>query len=258
VAITSLGFRTDIMLLALSGSQVREEDGLTVVSTPANPTFWWGNFVLAGDLSRVLDAVHAHGAAFPGADFVSIGVDGTDQTPGIDAVAAAHGLQPDCATVLSATSVAPPPRPNAEATVRRLEGDADFAQCADLQVAGAPEDGRAFVEQRVAAWRALQDAGHGAWFGAFLDGTMRAGLGVFTDGSGVARYQAVDTHPDFRGRGLAGTLVHRAGSEALAWPGVQTLVIAADPEYHAIRIYRAVGFDGTETQTLLIRKPPGR
>jgi len=86
---------------------------------------------------------------------------------------------------------------------------------------------------------------------------MVSGLGVFTDGRGVARYQAVDTHPEFRGRGLAGTLVHHAGAQALTWPGVQTLVIGADPEYHAIRIYRSVGFDGTETQVQLLRPPAG-
>ena len=33
--------------------------------------------------------------------------------------------------------------------------------------------------------------------------------------------------------------------------GAGTLVMVADPEYVAIRIYRSVGFDGTETQTQL-------
>ena len=53
--------------------------------------------------------------------------------------------------------------------------------------------------------------------------------GLYTDGNGVARFQAVDRHPDYRRRGLAGTLVHHAGAEGLTWPGVQTLVIVADP-----------------------------
>ncbi len=254
----SLGFRTDIMLLALGGSQVGEQDGLTVVRTPAVPDFWWGNFVLAPDAARVDDAIAAHAAAFPAADFTSVGIDGTDPVPGVEALAAARGMTHEAITMLSAMALVPPARPNTDASVRRLDGDEDFAQCVELQHVNAPEDGRAYTERRVAGYRRLQDGGHGAWFGAFLDGTLRAGLGVFTDGSGVARFQAVDTHPDFRGRGLAGTLVHHAGTEALRWPGVRTLVIGADPEYHAIRIYRAVGFDGTETQTQLIRRPPGR
>jgi hypothetical protein len=34
---------------------------------------------------------------------------------------------------------------------------------------------------------------------------------------------------------------------------VRTLVIVADPEYHAIRIYRSLGFTETETQIELER-----
>jgi hypothetical protein len=32
--------------------------------------------------------------------------------------------------------------------------------------------------------------------------------------------------------------------------------MVADPEYLAIRIYRALGFDGTETQVQLTKAPP--
>jgi hypothetical protein len=34
-------------------------------------------------------------------------------------------------------------------------------------------------------------------------------------------------------------------------------VIVADPGDEAIRVYRSVAFDGTETQVQLLRKPPG-
>jgi hypothetical protein len=44
-----------------------------------------------------------------------------------------------------------------------------------------------FIEGRTAAVRRLVDAGHGVWFGAFLDGRLAAQLGLFTDGRGVAR-----------------------------------------------------------------------
>jgi GNAT superfamily N-acetyltransferase len=257
--VASLGFRTDLMLLALQGSAVDERaDGLIVVHTPSNPAFWWGNFVLAPAPDALPAAVACFAAEFPAAHHVAIGVDGTDGAPGIDDVAGALGLAVERITMLSATAVHPPPRPNAAAELRRLSSAADFAQSVALQGANVPGEDPGFVAQRVADWRVLQERGHGAWFGAFLDGRLCAGLGLFTDGSGVARFQAVDTHPDFRGRGLAGTLVHHAATDGLTWPGVRTLVIAADPAYHAIRIYRSVGFDGTETQLQLVRRPPGR
>ncbi len=65
----------------------------------------------------------------------------------------------------------------------------------------------------------------------------------------------METHPDARRRGLASALVHHAGRSALG-NGVTTLVIVADPGYHAIGIYRALGFVETETQVQLTR-PPG-
>jgi GNAT superfamily N-acetyltransferase len=256
VPVASLGFRTDLMLLTLGGSSITERDGLTVLATPSTPDFWWGNFVLAPDAGSVEAAVALHAEAFPEADFVSIGVDGTDGAPGIEAPAAAQGLTVERITVLSSATVGLPPHPNTDAEVRRLRSDEEFEAAADLQHTNSPASGRDHVARRFTTWRRLMDEGHGAWFGAFLDGRLCASLGLFTDGNGIARYQAVDTHPDHRRRGLAGTLVHDAGSEGLTWPGVHTLVILADPGDDAIRVYRSVGFDGTETQVQLVHEPP--
>jgi hypothetical protein len=74
--------------LALGGSSITEHDGLTVVATPRTPDFWWGNFVLAPDASALDTAVALHAEMFPEADFVSVGIDGTDGALGIDAAAA--------------------------------------------------------------------------------------------------------------------------------------------------------------------------
>jgi predicted GNAT family acetyltransferase len=76
------------------------------------------------------------------------------------------------------------------------------------------------------------------------------------DGQGAARFQSVQTHPDARGQGLASTLVHRASTYGLNELGAGTLVMVADPEYLAIRIYRALGFTDTETQIQLTKPAP--
>jgi predicted GNAT family acetyltransferase len=113
------------------------------------------------------------------------------------------------------------------------------------------EDYLAFATQRALDDRALCDAGHGAWWGAFVDGRLASVMGLVDAGYGLARYQSVETHPEFRGRGLAGTLVHRVAAYGFDEMGARTLVMVADPDYLAIRIYRSVGFDGTETQSQL-------
>ena len=104
--------------------------------------------------------------------------------------------------------------------------------------------------------RRMQARGFGAWFGAFEAGRMVSGLGVFGDGSGIVRFQNVETHPEHRSKGLAGTLVHRAGQFAQQEMGARTLVIVADQVGSAIRIYRSVGFRGAETQVQLQRQQP--
>jgi len=138
-----------------------------------------------------------------------------------------------------------------------LASDDDWIEAVELRMAsddGVDDPGhRLFVERKNDAMRALQDAGHGGWFGAFTDGRMVAALGIYTDGRGVGRYQSVETHAAYRNRGLAGTLVHHAGRYAATDLGVLTLVIVADPDYVASRIYRSLGFDGTETQIQLSR-----
>jgi GNAT superfamily N-acetyltransferase len=261
--IRSLGYRTDLMLLHLEGSTVERRDGYHVIRTPENPTFWWGNYVLldeapaAGAFDQALETFRAE---HPTAAHVAIGVDTTDGVlPDEDAIKAA-GFTVERMTVMTTRSVHAPPRPNREAACRRLTSDDDWEQALDLQMANntsfEPVSHRAFSAVRLAAARRLAESGAGGWFGAFVDGTMRSGMGLFTDGSGVARFQAVDTHPDFRGRGLAGTLVEHVSRVGFDELGAATLVMCADPGYLAIRVYRSVGFADGETQLMIERKPP--
>ncbi len=65
---------------------------------------------------------------------------------------------------------------------------------------------------------------------------------------GLARYQDVETHPEFRRQALAGTLVGHAGRYGLADLGAVRLVMVADPDYHAFRLYESLGFRRTEDQ----------
>jgi hypothetical protein len=41
VGIVSLGYRTDLMLLALQGSVIEQRAGYQVIRTPANPEYHW-------------------------------------------------------------------------------------------------------------------------------------------------------------------------------------------------------------------------
>jgi RimJ/RimL family protein N-acetyltransferase len=257
---SSLGFRSDLMLLSLQGSDIEQREGYLVVRTPTNPTFHWGNFLLledapeAGSVRRWIDAFRRE---FPGADHLALGVDGTSGDAGKADELAAERLETERSTVLSAAAIRPPARPNRDADFRMLDADndSDWDAALSLQEANFPpmDDDGEFARRRLSGHRELQARGHGGWFGAFLGDRMVSGLGIFGDDSGLARYQNVDTHPDFRNRGLAGTLVHFAGQYAFEQLRARSLVIVADPDYTAITLYRALGFDRTEIQVQLTR-----
>src|SRR5258708_28834018 len=51
VEVRSLGYRTDLAILALEGSQVTDQGDHLVIRTAGNPDYWWGNFLLLRDLN---------------------------------------------------------------------------------------------------------------------------------------------------------------------------------------------------------------
>jgi ribosomal protein S18 acetylase RimI-like enzyme len=261
--IGSLAFRTDLAMLEHSGSAVEDRGTHLVVRTPDNPTYWWGNFLLLPSAPRDADEARAwmatFEAQFPAARHRTFGVDGTRGSEEDLAPFAELGMSTEWLSVMTATqsAVHEPDRPNADATFRPLASDDEWAQQVHLSTAGEdPEtDGGAFVTRQAAAQRHLVDAGHGAWWGAFDGDRLLASMGLFTASPGLARFQNVKTHPNARGRGLAGTLVHRVSRYGFEELGAHTLVMVADPAYLAIRIYRSVGFTDTERQLHAERKP---
>jgi GNAT superfamily N-acetyltransferase len=257
VRITSLGFRTDVALRVLEGAEVTDRGDHLVIRTPANPEFWWGNFLLLAQVPRPGEAaawLARFAAEFPAARHVALGVDTAGDDPVPEDLATA-GLAAEHAAVLTAARPNPPPHPNTDAEIRLLDSDADWRQSVELAIRCHDADEPAFLERRTMARRLLTQTGAGAWFGAFAGGRLQAQLGLFDVGDGYARYQHVETDPQARRRGLAGTLLSTAGRYGREVLGTSTFVIVADPAGVAIRIYRAGGFTPREAQ-LSFERPP--
>lgn len=249
--VESLAFRTDLALLALGGSQVEDHDTHVAVRTPDNPTYRWGNFLLLPEAptAEVLpDWQRTFEETFPGLEHRTFGVAAAHGTRDDLAAFAAAGFEVEASAVMTATAVHEPPRPNRDAAYRRLVSDDDWAQLVELRSTGEDADEREFVAAKVVAERRTAETGLGAWWGAFVDGRLLSSMGLVTASPGLARFQQVHTHSDARGRGLAGTLVHEVSRYGFDELGATTLVMVADPDYLAIRIYRSVGFADTETQ----------
>jgi ribosomal protein S18 acetylase RimI-like enzyme len=269
VRITSLGYRTDVMVRRLSGSLVEEHSDYTVVRTPENPAFWWGNFLLMPAAPSLADAAQWESwfvAELPDAQHRAFGLDTTDGACG-DAVAlAALGATTRINAVMSAGTAREPKLPDFEL---RTFDEPDWAQLATLRSTvyeapdvdtsddeTSPENVEAmFVARQIAASQKLVADGDGEWLGAFDHGRLVAALGIVSDGLGTARYQAVETHPNYRRRGLAGRLVYDAATLAADRFDAHQLVIVADPEDHARRLYESLGFVTIERQVEIMRSP---
>jgi ribosomal protein S18 acetylase RimI-like enzyme len=260
--IQSLGYRTDLAIRVLEGSQIEDRGDYLVIRSPQNPTFWWGNFLLLSAPPRPGQAgewLARFETEFPGASHVALGVDVTEADAMDPRELIEAGLRLTRLAVLTASDVHVPPRPNPDATYRMLSGDGDWEQAAELRAAvsaGEPGSEPEFLRARLAAERAITEAGHGSWFGAFVDGRLLAQLGLITGQAGLARYQNVETHPAARRQGLAGSLVWHAGRHALAAQGASTLIMVADPAEVAIRVYRSVGLVAAQAQIGFERQPP--
>jgi ribosomal protein S18 acetylase RimI-like enzyme len=257
-AIRSLAYRTDLILLACGGELIDRGDYI-VVRSPQNPHYWWGNFLLwrrppaAGDLERWRERFAAE---LPGARHMTFGWDAPDGATGELAPFVAAGFAVARAIVLTARALTPPRPSAAPLTIRPLHSDDDWQQATanQLRCADHPAVDAELVNAQMRRYRALAASGLGAWHGAFSDGRLVGDLGLYGDG-GVGRFQNVETHPDFRRRGVCQTLVYEVSRRALA-SGIATLVMVADPDYHAARIYESLGFRAAEEQLGLELAPP--
>lgn len=231
-------------MLELAGSRVVQHADHLQVSTPANPGYHWGNFLLVTDPARVADAGHwvrAFRSAFPHADWLALGL---VVAPADDGAWRALGLEVEVDEVLT-TTTPPASRPSPDGcVVRRFEGpDWDRSVARAVRDDPGGEDPAAyerFVRRRIATRRALSETDDAAYFGAFDDGELVAELGVVRCGS-TARYSNVGTDASHRRRGHASHLLGVAGAWS-AERGCDRWVIVTEPTNPAGRVYRRAGF----------------
>lgn len=171
VEIRSLGYRTDVMARRAEGSEISQRDGYVMVRTPANPGFYWGNFLLlahppaGGDLGGWLARFASE---FPAAGHVAFGIDVRQRSAVDPGPFTTAGFTISEGNVMTAAELREPPHPDSGVHIRTLTSDADWLQSLQLRVAcyGEPDNGE-FLARRTGQARALTERGHGAWFGAF-------------------------------------------------------------------------------------------
>ncbi len=254
----SLGYRTDLVFSEFEGEIIDRGDYL-VIATPANPGYFWGNFLLfteppmQGDLQRWSKLYSAEFSCWPQVDHLAFGWDSPDGTEGAVSPFLDAGFRVLRRTVLAASEVVCPSLYNPTVAVRPLQGDSDWSQVLETQLESSiSEEGHSpshieMTRARVVEYRAMAEAGLGKWFGAFVGGKMAGGLGLFVK-NGIGRFQEVVTRFDYRRQGICRSLVYQASIQAFGHMGAEKLVMVADDDYVAARIYEQVGFRPVERQ----------
>jgi ribosomal protein S18 acetylase RimI-like enzyme len=252
-----LDLKTDL-LFARYDSDILDRGAYTVVRTPSNPTFHWGNFLIfprapePGDASAWSVAFLREFGHYPALRHRAYtwGAEKIGETARAEFAALGVGLETNrVLTLESAADLRVPPKFAADVEVRALRTDAEWEAAIEDQIATrrdtfAREDYEPFKRRQFDRYRRMHAAGLGGWFGAFLEGRLVADLGLYHE-RGVGRFQSVGTHPDFRRRGICARLVHDVARTGLAAGEIGTLVMVADDAGYAAGIYESVGFRAT-------------
>jgi ribosomal protein S18 acetylase RimI-like enzyme len=252
-----LGYRTDLIFPAFDG-EIIDRGGYLVIRSPADPTFYWGNFLLfsrppqEGDYAKWRDLLAREIGTPPETEHQTFGWDSPEGAEGVILPFLQAGFRLNRSVFMTSTELQAPAKPAELVSMRALKSESDWEQAVDNQVV-CREPGfreseyRIFQNRQMDRYREMAESGFGDWFGAFVDERLVADLGIFHQ-DGLGRFQSVETHPDFRRRGIAGTLIFEAGRQAMAEYDLHTLVIVAETDSSPARLYESLGFQLAEKQ----------
>ena len=270
----SLGWRTHLIFPRFDAQVIERADCL-VVRTPANPAFWWGNFLLfdqapqPGDAARWLrrfdEELVRHDSRV---QHLAYGIDVSEPFE-LPADFAAAGLALSEESVLQIAAHQLRPASLADGfTVRPLRLPKEAGLVVDAQVASdagehEPQSYRRHREKMMERYGAMSCAAWGHWFGVFAHTPtgerLVADCGLYADGplsqQTPGRFQHVSTHPAWRRRGLCRAMIHAVCRHGFEQMGLQHLVMQADPHEVAIGIYESLGFQRGASTWQLERKP---
>ena len=257
--VRSLALTTELALAAMRG-RVTDRDDYIVVETPDNPGFYDGNVLVlpappqVGEVTYWTRRFGDELGKNPAIKHVTLWWDGTNGDEGAAAELRAAGFALMSNQVMvaergarageqPATYSATP----AEPLLPRVLTPDEVLATADLAYTlGDRHDDtyRLFLDRR-ATWHSdLVARGLATFWGVFDGELLVASLGLVWLGK-LARYQDVQALPSHRRRGLAGALLALSAQEAFA-RGAERVVIIAEPDSEASRVYARLGFRSVE------------
>jgi len=257
--VQSLGYRTDLIFPKFEG-QINDHGDYLVIKTDSNPHYHWGNFILfpnspqKGDLVRWRDIFTSEIGGPPDYFHQAFGWDSTTADRGDLGAFIEAGFKVNQYTFLSATKddIHRSPQHNPNVSIRPFEKESDWAAALEIQIACrgpnvSPKSFAEFIQRKMDRYRRMVASNLGFWFGAFVDDQLVSNLGIFFH-EDLGRFQGIATHPHCKRKGFCGTLVYVAALHAFEERQTSRLVMGADENYSAAKIYESIGFRATERQ----------
>jgi GNAT superfamily N-acetyltransferase len=258
----SLSLRSEIAVFRELG-EVLPRDDYVVLRSPRNQTYRWGNRIhwLSPFEERRLKEQKAifqqHFRDLPLVRHFTISWDDSAAQPIDLARLEQLGFSPDPSVTLLLKEIAKPHHFNSQIVCRPLnstmEWDRAFTQ--QIQVRSknySAEDYQSYLRPKFDAYRRLPSHSTGEWYGAFLADQLAGNLGVIWDQE-IVRFQLVATDPAYQRQGICSTLLWHACHDLRRRFPTLPCVIMADPDYHAISIYKEIGFEMCERQVIAVK-----
>jgi GNAT superfamily N-acetyltransferase len=248
--VRSLALTTELALAASRG-RVTDRGDYLVVETPDDPNYYDGNALVlpappqVGEVAYWTRRFGDELGKNPAIKHVTLWWDGVTGDAGAEDELRAHGFAVHRSQVMVAHEMTATP-PDA-LPIRTLSHD-HVLQTAELAYAiGDRHDDtyRLFLERRATWHRELVTKNAATFWGAFDGETLVASLGLAWLDEELARYQDVQALPAYRRRGLASALLATSARAAFE-RGVEHVVIVAEPDSDAARVYERLGFQPHE------------
>ena len=253
-----LGIQTELLFHRING-EVQTTADYIIVRTPSAPDYYFGNAIILKNSAGLVDKFRLE------ADFLKL----VRVSPAIkhrtfiwpeiseeiapieDYVENGYEYEQNIVLSASAAELISPSNPNRDVEIRRFQND-DWVAWTELSTQEntdyPDEEYKNHVKNQETVYRSMIDSGLGDWWGAFINGLQVAHLGLFFEDR-TGRFQSVLTRPEFRGKNICRTLVHEVATEG--FKRAERLVMIADTNYHAARIYESLGFRPRERMASL-------
>jgi ribosomal protein S18 acetylase RimI-like enzyme len=257
----NLGFQSEFIINQLEATIIEQPD-YTVLQTPANPTYYFGNLlalkiplnthshlewlrIFEGAFSNLPDVKH-----YTFSWVRPLEQDPTEITTFTDAN---FKFEETHVLAMKRQEFEPTKVLNEDVILRPLSTEQDWQHWLELSIkentGDHDEQGlREFLSLQIDNYRRLNSKNLGEYLGAFIDQQLVGYAGLYHRGA-LARFQNVHVIPDHQNKKIAKTLLTHLIQRTSE--SVEQLVIIADEHYHATKLYQSLGFKIAERECSL-------